>query len=128
MQRVYLSVGRVSINSRLVFSFFVSARGCTRITLNVTRLSGAYAASKLSPVYNCAVCARIRSVFSVGARRSEINVVQRGVIQRAGVSAKLYFIYIAAARNLLRSVNRNMNKYLLRYVEIVKQRPCCAYK
>ena len=50
-----------------------------------------------------------------------------GAPRRRGVSAKLYFIYIAAARNLLHSVNRNVNKYLLHYVEIVKQRLCVAH-
>jgi len=57
----------------------------------------------------------MRSVFSVGARRSEINAVQRGVILRADVSAKLYFIYIAAARNLLHSVNRNIKQVPLAF-------------
>lgn len=112
----YLFVGRILLIRNMLaqpaFSFFVSARGCTRITLNVTRLSGAHAASKLSPVYNCAACARMHFVF-LSEWRSEINVVQRGVIRLAGVSAKLCFIYIAAAWcSLPRSVNRNTNKYL----------------
>lgn len=115
-----------TVNSRRVlaqpaFSFFVTARGCTRITLNVTRLSGAHAASKLSPVYNCAACARMHFVF-LSEWRSEINVVQRGVIRLgAGVSAKLCFIYTAAACNPPRSVNRNTNKYVSGYIKTIKR-------
>lgn len=90
------------------FSLVRADGGRTRITLNVTRLSGAHVASKLSPVYNCAACARIYALrLSVGARRSEINIVQRGVTRR--VSANICFIYIAAACILLRSANRNMD-------------------
>lgn len=125
MNAICLFVGRISIKicaalANSGFSFFVGARGCTRITLNVTRLSGAHAASKLSP-YIIVLCVRVCAPsFLSGERRSEINVVQRSVTQHAVVFAKLYFIYIAATHSpALRCVNRIMNKYLLHYVDRV---------
>lgn len=107
------------------FSFFVSARGCTRITLNVTRLSGAHAASKLSPVYNCAVCARMRSVFSVWrtTQRNQRRTERRYTACRR-ICEIILHLYCRHAYRPLRSVNRIMNKYLLHYIEMIERRLC----
>lgn len=79
------------------FSLVRADGGRTRITLNVTRLSGAHVASKLSPVYNCAACARIYALrLSVGARRSEINIVQREALH--GAYLRMYASFILLPR------------------------------
>lgn len=95
---LYILYTYVAINSRrplagLRSRFSSVRRGCTRITLNVTRLSGAHAASKLSPVYNCAACAGIRArSFCRSGDAGEISVVHRGALYDA--AAPIYEIAV----------------------------------
>lgn len=104
-----LFVGRIYHQFATVFSFFVSARGRTRITLNVTRLSGAH--MRPANYHRYIIVLRVRAYtlpsFSVRARRAAKSTSsQRGVIYASlGVICEIMLhLYIAAACNLLRSV------------------------
>lgn len=119
-----------------VFSFFVRARGCTRITLNVARLSGGIRRPANYRRYIIVLCARVCAlplpVFSPPlARRSEINVVQREALCGAAARvslAKLCFIYIAPPAIRCRVLLIETRTSISPLVEIVKHRPCRPYK